>query len=123
MDGLMLRPPDFQRREPYDDPSLPLGLILLALIGACVLVGAFAGTWAGILLFLALIFARAAWTYRHTRRVLRTEEATDPSQTHMRLREEWRQAIRYYGGESLEARSAKRRYEDEFVRFVRRTRA
>jgi hypothetical protein len=52
--------------------------LLLALIGACVRVGPFASTWAGILLFLALIFARAAWTYRHTRRVLRTQEATDP---------------------------------------------
>lgn len=119
----MIRPPDPQRREPYNDPNVPLGVIGIALIGACILVGAFAGTWAGIVLFLAIIFARVAWSYRHTSRVLRTEAATDPSETHMRLKEEWRQAIRYHGEESPEARSAKRRYEDEFVRFVRRTRA
>lgn len=118
--GVTVRPPDF-RREPYNDPNLPLGVIGLAVIGVCVLVGAFAGTWAGIALFLALILARFAWSYRHTRRVLRSEEAADPSQTHMRLKEEWRQAIRYYGEESPEARSAKQRYEEELVRFVRWT--
>lgn len=121
---MTLRPPDdYQRRVPYNDPNIPFGVIGLAVVGVCVLVGAFVGTWAGIALVPVLFLARVAWSYRHTRRVLRSEEAADPSEMHNRLKEEWRQAVRYYGEDSPQARGAKERYLDELGRFVRRTRA
>jgi hypothetical protein len=39
----------------------------------------------------------------------------------MKLWEDWHQAARLYGEESSQALSAKKRYEKELVRFVRRT--
>jgi hypothetical protein len=116
------RPDDeYRRRVPYNDPGVPAGVIALAFIGACVLVGAYVGIWAGIVLFLAPVFARVVWLFRRALRAMRSDKFFDPSEMHMKLWEDWHQAARLYGEESSQALSAKKRYEKELVRFVRRT--
>jgi hypothetical protein len=118
------RPPDFERRTPYVDPNLPpklnpRGTVGIALVAACIALGALVAVWVGVVVFLAVVLGRLIWVSIDSRQILRDERANDPSLPQSQLREQWEQAVRDHGRRSAEARRARRFYEAALVRYVK----
>jgi hypothetical protein len=121
------RPPDFERRTAYLDPNIPpklnpRGTVGIALVAGCIALGALVAVWVGVVVFVGVVVGYMVWVAIDSRRILRNEQALDPSQPHAHLREEWEQAVRDYGPRSDEAHTARRLYEESLVRYVKQQR-